>query len=186
MIAVEVVNLSISNVGFVVFLKSPDDVRTLPIFIGVQEAQAIAIELNDVSPPRPLTHDLIKNILDMLDARLEKVVVHNLQDGTFYGRLVLDVRSQAMDIDSRPSDAIALALRCKAPIFVDNQVMAEAGVILEDEQQEMAAVREKKTPPTPDDHLDKLKNDLAKAISDERYEDAAALRDQIRHATQAN
>jgi hypothetical protein len=181
MIPVTVTNVSISNVGFVVFLKSDKDDRRLPIFIGVPEAQAIAIELNDVTPPRPMTHDLMKNVLDILEARLERVVIHSLEKGTFHGKLVLACEGQLTDVDSRPSDAIALALRYKAPILVAEAVMDEAGVLLDEENEEP-----EEEPAPVEDHVTKLKSDLERAIEEERYEDAAQLRDEIRKATRSN
>ena len=84
----------------------------------------IAIELNDVKPPRPLTHDLMKNLLDALEARLERIVVHTLQEGTFFARLILTFEGQEIEVDSRPSDGIALALRYEAPIFVEDLFIA--------------------------------------------------------------
>jgi bifunctional DNase/RNase len=181
MIPVKVANVSISNVGFVVFLKSRQENRTLPIFIGVQEAQAIAIELNNVTPPRPLTHDLMKNILDALEARLERVIVHTLQDGTFYAKLILAFEGQDIEVDSRPSDGIALALRYKAPLFVGEDVMKEAGIVMAEDGE----ASEAKEPPVKD-RLSELRDQLSKAVREERYEDAARLRDEIRDATQTN
>lgn len=187
-IPVNIANLSISNVGFVVFLKSQEDERTLPIFIGAQEAQAIAIELNDVKPPRPMTHDLMKSILDALEARLEKVVVSNLQDGTFYSTLILAFEGQEISVDSRPSDGIALALRYMAPVFVEPDVMNEAGVILEGSGEAPSDVEDDTEPPEPPvkSRAEQLRDDLEKAISEERYEDAARLRDELRDATRSN
>ncbi|MCF7854324.1 MAG: bifunctional nuclease family protein [Candidatus Pacebacteria bacterium] len=183
MIPVKVTNLSISNVGFVVFLKSNDDERTLPIFIGAQEAQAIALMLNGVKPPRPLTHDLMKNMLDILEARLERVVINDLQDGTFYGTLIVAFESNTLTVDSRPSDGIALALRYNAPVFVAPNVMDEAGVVLEEQTH---GEDEPPEEPPVEDYLTELKTRLEKAIQEERYEEAARLRDEIRDATQSN
>ncbi len=186
MIPVTVSNLSISNVGFVVFLKGGEDERTLPIFIGAQEAQAIAVELNNVTPPRPLTHDLMKNILDVLEARLERIVVHGLDEGTFYGKLVLAFEGQTTEVDSRPSDAIALALRCKAPIFVADDVMNAAGIVLEEKEAVETLDEDAEAAPESQDKLAALRNQLAQAVAEERYEDAARLRDEIRQASQSN
>jgi len=188
MIPVGVSNLSISNVGFVVFLKGGSDERTLPIFIGAQEAQAIAIELNSVTPPRPLTHDLMKNILDVFEARLERIVVHKLEEGTFYGKLALSFEGQNTEVDARPSDAIALALRCKAPIFVADDVMNSAGFVLEEKIAEAKpeAGEADAAGAESGDRLSQLRRQLAQAVADERYEDAARLRDEIRQSTQSN
>lgn len=133
MIAVKVDQLFLSNVGFVVLLKGEEDERSLPIFIGAAEAQSIAIATNDLKIPRPLTHDLLKNILDQQECRLHRVEIRDIRNGTFYARLILERDTITMDMDSRPSDAIALALRAGAPIFVAEDVMNEAGQVLDPE-----------------------------------------------------
>lgn len=182
-IPVKVDQLFLSNRGFVVLLKGVEDRRSLPIFIGAAEAQAIAIHLNGVEIPRPLTHDLMKNILDCIECRLIRVEVCDLKEGTFFGKLVLDKDGSHVEIDSRPSDAIAIALRFSAPIYVANKVMAEAGQVLENQQ----ALQDGKDPKKPHAANQKplspveiLKRDLEKAIAEERYEDAARLRDEIK------
>lgn len=169
--------------GFVVLLKSMEDDRSLPIFIGAAEAQAIALKLNKVRIPRPLTHDLFKNVLDYLECRLLRVEVCDLKEGTFYARLILGRDGQEMSMDARPSDAIALALRFDAPVAVDRRVMDEAGRVFteEDTQPKQASPESKEPPPekqqlTP---LQQLEAELAKAVKQERYEDAAKLRDKI-------
>jgi bifunctional DNase/RNase len=182
MIAVKVANLSISNVGFVLLLKSLNDERTLPIFIGVPEAQSIALFLNEVDPPRPMTHDMMKNLLDILDAKVDHVEVSSLDDGTFYATLILAVKGQTLHVDSRPSDAIALALRAHASIFVANEVMDQAGIVMpEDENAD-----EMPEHPTVREPIQRLRDELQKAIGEERYEDAARLRDEIQKATTSN
>jgi len=167
-----------SNVGFVVLLKGEKDQRSLPIFIGAAEAQAIAIQINQIKMPRPLTHDLLKNLLDFLECRLMRVDVSDLRDGTFYASLRLDRDGKEMKMDCRPSDAIALALRYSAPIYVAKTVMDEAGRVLEEDnamQGTTAGTNQEVSP------LDAMKRDLEKAVKEERYEDAAKLRDKIKH-----
>lgn len=183
MIPVTVGNLSISNVGFVVFLKSEQTEKTVPIFIGGPEAQAIALRLNDINPPRPMTHDLMKNIMDVFEARLERIIVHSLNEGTFYARLIVSFEGQTTEIDSRPSDAIALALRYHAPIFVSDEVMNEAGVIIDEETDQLQTEVEPEEEKT---EIDRLREKLDQAVQDERYEDAARLRDKIRKSTASN
>jgi hypothetical protein len=198
MIQVKVNQLFLSNVGFVVLLKNEKEERSLPIFIGAAEAQAIAIHINQVSMPRPLTHDLMKNVLDYMECRLRRIEICDLKEGTFFARLVLDKDGTETSIDSRPSDAIALALRCDAPIYVDPKVMDEAGRVLAEGDSatpsieapsapaEGGVVSEKKgrnVEPTP---LDLLEKRLAKAVSDEHYEEAARLRDEIRKLKQTH
>ncbi len=179
MIPVKLDSLSVSNVGFVLMLKGDTDDRTLPIFVGLPEAQSIALFINKVDTPRPMTHDLIKNLLDALEGRLDHVEVCELRDGTFYGKLAVTFEGRKLDIDSRPSDAVALALRCHAPILVAESVMDEAGVTMESNEE----TGEEGTPPVPLNHTDRLRAELEKAISEERYEEAARIRDELREET---
>src|SRR4051812_7684651 len=126
-------NISVSNLGFIVFLKAGGDHRVLPIFIGANEAQSIAIAYNNQVPPRPLTHDLMKNVLALLDVEVTKVQVTSLTDNTFYGRVFFKKEGiEDLEIDARPSDAIALALRYKAPIFVHRDVYEGAAIVVKD------------------------------------------------------
>jgi uncharacterized protein len=107
----------------IVILKENDSESVLPIWVGVYEANAIALEIEKVSTPRPMTHDLLRNLLIGLEATVSKVVVTELRDDTFYAVIWLDRGGQIISIDSRPSDAIALALRMDCPIFVDEEVL---------------------------------------------------------------
>ncbi len=185
MIPVKVDQLFFSNMGFVVLLKQNKQKKTLPIFIGAAEAQAIALHLNEVEVPRPLTHDLLKNILDFLECRLKRIEITSLDDGTFYAQLVLERDGSELTVDSRPSDAIALALRFNGPIYVADEVMDEAGRVFSEEEtakmQDAAGTarkgaKSKQKRLTP---LEMLEKQLEKAVKDERYEDAARLRDEI-------
>jgi len=110
----------------IVILKGVDDSCSLPIWIGIFEANAIITELEHITPARPMTHDLIRNILEGLGTKVDKVVVTDLIDNTFYAKIELLLGGNRILIDSRPSDAIALALRVQAPIFVDEKVLAKA------------------------------------------------------------
>ena len=188
MLSVEVTQLFLSNVGFVVLLKGDEDERSLPIFIGAAEAQSIAIFINRVDMPRPLTHDLLKNTLDFLECRLMRIEICDLKEGTFFARLILDRDGVLMTMDCRPSDAIALALRCKSPIFAARHVVEEAGRVLEDEDvsdatEDGSGKAPEGTRPKKPSHekspLESLKAELEQAVTDERYEDAARLRDEI-------
>lgn len=188
MLPVEVTQLFLSNVGFVVLLKGDADERALPIFIGAAEAQSIAIFINGVNMPRPLTHDLLKNTLDFLECRLMRIEICDLKEGTFFARLILDRDGVLMTMDCRPSDAIALALRCSAPIFAARHVVEEAGRVFEDEDladagedatgwaKEGAKAKKASHEKSP---LESLKAQLEQAVADERYEEAARLRDEI-------
>lgn len=185
MIPVKIEPLMLSNMGFVVLLKGLRDERTLPIFIGAPEAQAIAIKLEGVEVPRPLTHDLLKNILDFLECRLLRIEVCDLKEGTFFARLVVERDGMHLTVDCRPSDAIALALRANAPVYVAESVMDEAGRVMSAAEQSgegsaPAAGAEQKEPPSPPSELDLLNRKLEKAIEREQYEDAARIRDEIK------
>lgn len=133
MIEVEIDSIRISLISQhrIVMLREMDGERQLPIWIGPCEAEAITIELQDTEISRPLTHDLLKNVIEQLQGKLSHILVSELRNQVFYARLVIDVRGQQMEIDCRPSDAIALAVRAKVPIFVGESVMDEVGVLPE-------------------------------------------------------
>lgn len=185
MIHVKVAGLSLSNMGFVVLLRGDHDPRTLPIFIGGAEAQSIAVRMDNVEIPRPITHDLFKNVLDCVECRLKRVVVNDLVDGTFFAVLVLEHDAVEAEVDARPSDAVALAIRMAAPIYVVRKVMDQAGILIEDR----SGTADGK--PHAEKHADnagsgiaQMKSRLEQAISNEQYEEAARLRDAIRKAEQ--
>lgn len=181
MILVKVERMFLSNMGFIVLLKGDNDERSLPIFIGAAEAHAIALWINKIEIPRPLTHDLLKNILDCVECRIHRVEVSDLIEGTFYANIVLESNGVAMDVDARPSDAIALALRTGVPIYVSASVMAESGKVFD--QQGEAAGKEQSAG-TGGSELEKLRKNLDDAVVEERYEDAAGIRDKIRQLEQ--
>ena len=110
----------------IVILADLEGNRILPIWVGFFEANAIALQMENVATPRPMTHDLLKNIISGLNATVKKVVVNNLWDNTFYALVFLEMNGETVAIDSRPSDAIALALRMKSPIFVEEEVISKA------------------------------------------------------------
>lgn len=120
----------------IVILKDPDERRALPIWVGIFEANAIALELEKVSTPRPMTHDLLKNILDGLGITVQQITVNDLKENTFYATIELNYNGSVISVDSRPSDAIALALRTNAPIFVAENVVAQAKNIEVSEEKE--------------------------------------------------
>ena len=110
----------------IVILKDKAGDRVLPIWVGVFEANAIALQIENISTPRPMTHDLIKNILGEIEAEVQRIVVSDLRDNTFYAMIYLDRDGETIAIDARPSDAIALALRTRSPIFVEDSVVESA------------------------------------------------------------
>lgn len=121
------------NYQRVVILKEKDTNRYLPIWIGASEADAIAVKLQGVSTPRPLTHDLLQSVVDALGARVKSIVVNDLKNDTFFAKITLAVDGSQMEIDSRPSDAIALAVRVQVPIYADESVLDRAGIWLDKE-----------------------------------------------------
>jgi uncharacterized protein len=129
--SIESIRVSLMNYQRVVILKEKSSDRYLPIWIGPAEADAIAVQLQDVSVARPLTHDLLRSVIDNLGAHVNYILVNDLSNDTFYARIVLDVNGGPLEIDSRPSDAIALAVRAKVPIFADETVLSKAGVMLD-------------------------------------------------------
>ncbi|MBI1803126.1 MAG: bifunctional nuclease family protein [Ignavibacteriae bacterium] len=180
-IQVDILGLSTSPASggaYALILKEVSGNRRLPIIIGAFEAQSIALEMEGIKPPRPLTHDLMKNILETLGSDLAEITISELRDGTFYAKLSFDSR----EIDARPSDAIALAVRFGAPIFVSEKVMEEASFLPEEEQEPseantMAGSKPKETKLT---RLEALRAQLKDAVEREDYEKAAKLRDEIR------
>jgi bifunctional DNase/RNase len=110
----------------IIILSDMEGQRILPIWVGFFEANAIALQMENVATPRPMTHDLLKNVISGLNATVKKILVNNLWDNTFYALIYLEMDGETMAIDSRPSDAIALALRMKSPIFVEEEVIQKA------------------------------------------------------------
>jgi bifunctional DNase/RNase len=173
-----------SGGAYALILREVNGNRRLPIIIGAAEAQSIALEMEGIKPPRPLTHDLMKNIISSFGAELSDIVIDELRDGTFYAKL--NIESQ--QIDSRPSDAIALAVRYGVQIFVAASVMDEAAFVPEDEDEQLPPAKPQKQPklqqsqqPTTKlSKLEQLNQQLKEAIEKENYEKAASLRDEIR------
>lgn len=131
--AIDSIRVSLMNYQRVVILKEKIAERYLPIWIGPAEADAIAAKIQDVNVPRPLTHDLLCSIIDNLGASVSSIVVNDLQNDTFYARIILNVGGGQMEIDSRPSDALAIAVRVDVPIYVEESVLDSAGVLLDQE-----------------------------------------------------
>jgi bifunctional DNase/RNase len=132
-VKIESIRVSLMSQYRVVILKDAESNRYLPIWIGPYEADAITIHLQDVQVPRPLTHDLVIKVIDELGAKVERVIVSDLHNDTFYARIMLTVNGKEVSIDARPSDAIAVAVRADCSIFVEDDVMDRAGVVPEEE-----------------------------------------------------
>jgi len=159
--------------------------RTLPIIIGAFEAQSIAIALeHEIKPPRPLTHDLFKSFADRFNIKVKQVIIHKLVDGVFYSSLICECDKIEEIIDARTSDAIALAIRFNAPIFTYSNILDKAGIFLNIKDEIKKEVKVSPKPISPKDNFSKLtlkslNKKLEQAISNEDYELAARIRDEI-------
>jgi len=158
-LTIESIRVSLMNYQRVVILKEKESDRYLPIWIGPAEADAIAVRLQEVAVARPLTHDLLRSIIDSFGASVDYVIVNDLSNDTFFARIMLQIDGRVMEIDSRPSDAIALAVRVQVPIYADESVLEKAGVKLDQEGQTLEAItgetREAATEVSPEE-LEKL------------------------------
>jgi uncharacterized protein len=181
---------TVSGGGYAIVLKETDGERRLPIIIGHFEAQAIAFELEGVKPPRPLTHDLLKNIIESLGYRVEYILINELRDSTFFAKIKLD-SYEIDEIDARPSDAIAIALKFSAPIYVASDIMDEIGFVPESDTKELneqsdnddilgSESPELHSESDKESRLKQLQNDLEDAVNREDYEKAAEIRDEIK------
>ena len=130
---IDSIRVSPMNYQRVVILKEKDADRYLPIWIGPAEADAIAVKLQDLSVPRPLTHDLLCSVIDTLGGSVKHILVNDLQNDTFYAKITIQTNGSTQEIDCRPSDAVALAVRVKVPIFADESVLEKAGILLDKE-----------------------------------------------------
>jgi bifunctional DNase/RNase len=178
--------------AYAILLKELDGNRRLPIIIGAFEAQAIALEMEGIKPPRPLTHDLLKQISDNLGAVVNEVIIDELRENTFFAKIILEVSGMTQEIDARPSDAIALAVRSEAPIYVANSVM-EAAAFVPSEEDELDGISriapdtaKSKKPVSKETKLAAMHDKLREAIESEEYERAAKIRDDIKRLTSDN
>jgi len=166
---VDSIRVSLMNYQRVVILKEKSTNRYLPIWIGAAEADAIAVKLQGVSVPRPLTHDLLQSMVDALGARIQSILVNDLKNDTFFAKIMVAVDGNQMEIDSRPSDAIALAVRAQAPIFADESVLERAGIWLDKESGKLL----------PEETEPGKKSESKKVIEDELKKKASAFYDFI-------
>jgi len=175
--------------AYALVLSEADGNRRIPIIIGAVEAQAIAIQLEGLKPPRPLTHDLFLNVALAFDIEIAEVFIHKLEEGIFYAEIVCEQHSNRIRVDSRTSDAIALALRFECPIYTTEEIIEKAGIIMEfDESIEAGEEHEdsdmiKKTSSSHIDYSEcsseELNELLEAAITEEDYEKASEIRDEI-------
>ena len=159
-VKIDSIRVSLMSQHRVVVLKDVDSDRYLPIWIGPFEADAITLQLQGVQVARPLTHDLLKSLIDEMGATISHIVVTELKNDTFFANIIMDVNGKSIEIDSRPSDAIALAVRVNAPLFVAEPVMEEASII-------------------PETDLDEFEIDDSVPVSPEEQESLAAFSDFI-------
>jgi len=187
-VQVEIIGLSSSpsSGGYALLLKETFGKRRLPIIIGAFEAQAIALELEHIPAPRPMTHDLIKSVIDTLGATVTEVTITELRDNTYFADIKLEVSSLTYNIDSRPSDAIALAVRTEAELYVSEDVMEQASFVPNESDnfydtilKPDPEIQEKENDELDDLDLITLQDKLRLAIEQENYEEAARIRDKI-------
>jgi len=183
--------------AYALVLSEEEGSRRIPIIVGGFEAQAIAIELEGLKPPRPLTHDLFKKFSDSYGIRILEVNIHKLDEGVFFANILCDNGNKQITLDARTSDAIALALRFKCPIFTSDEIIEKAGIVLDfekgagmeppgedevpEEVMETPEVPEKQTkmPSLASSSIEELKSLLAEAVANEDYERASEIRDEI-------
>lgn len=142
-VVIDSIRISLISQHRIVMLRDADGERQLPIWIGPCEAEAITIELQDVEIARPVTHDLLKNVIEEMKGTVSHILISELRDQVFYARLFVDVKGEMLEIDCRPSDAIAVAVRAKVPIFVSEEVMDIAGILPEPDVEEVDEDSEK-------------------------------------------
>ena len=190
-IKLNVLGLSYSQTqtgAYALVLAEEEGERRIPIIIGGFEAQSIAIELEGLKPPRPLTHDLFVNFATSFNIDLVEVNIYKLEEGIFYSELVCDNGNYRIKIDARTSDAVALAIRFKCPIYTTENIMTKAGIVLDMEKEQAKTHHEE--PPEPaqskvhskytDYSPEELQKLLDKAVQDEDYEEASLIRDEIK------
>jgi bifunctional DNase/RNase len=190
LIRLKVIGISYSQTqsgAYALILAEEKGEKRIPIIIGGFEAQAIVIKLENLEPPRPLTHDLFKSFAEACGVTVEQVLINKLREGIFYSEILCTDGERRFKIDSRTSDAVALALRFECPIFIEPQILNEAGIIMspaaEEGQKKEQEDSPQKTPAGSGEYgefsLDELKEMLSDAVSREDYEQAAAIRDEM-------
>jgi len=195
-IKLNVLGLSVSQTqtgAYALVLAEEDGDRRIPIIIGPVEAQSIAIQLEGLHPPRPLTHDLFKNMAQAFQIELIEVIIYKLEEGIFFSELICEQNGTHIAIDSRTSDAVALALRFKCPIYTSEEILSKAGIVIEvsenfeedavSEEIELEEGQKNKYELFSQKELDKL---LQEAIRDEKYEVASEIRDEISRRKEGN
>ena len=184
-IELKIVGLSYSQTqsgAYALVLAEKEGKRRLPIIIGGFEAQSIAIELENMTPSRPLTHDLFKTFADTFNVKITEIVIFNLMEGVFYSKLICEnEKGETVEIDARTSDAIAIGLRSKCPVYTFENILDSAGIQLDTDGTEVDDdfIENKKSEPLEVISTEELEEKLQEAIENEQYEKASALRDEI-------
>lgn len=190
-VKMEILGLSSSQSqsgSFALVLGEQEGNRRLPIIIGMFEAQAIAIEIEKITPNRPMTHDLFKSFAFNFDYTVKEIVISDLKEGVFFARIVCEQGGKTIEIDARPSDAIAIGLRFDVEIYAKDAILQEAGIVLTDEEEEEGSQEEGELVSTEEEEApenigdmssDKLSELLDQALKEEDYERAAKIRDEL-------
>lgn len=184
---VKISDISLTNVGFAVFLKPKNgtEERVVPIFIGPLETHSITTVIDGTQSPRPMSHDLMLYMLTSLGAVVVKVLIEEIIDNTFFAKITLRKDEELIVLDARPSDSIALALRANAPIYMNSKVIEEAGIIMKSEEIPSEVLgTESELAKAGKSQLQILQETLSNALATEDYESAARIRDQIRRITE--
>jgi hypothetical protein len=197
----EIITLSqnaAQNHSYAIILGEKNGIRRLPIVIGAFEAQAIAVALEKVTPSRPLTHDLFRNALNAFDIHIKEVLIDNLQEGVFFAKLICEHNNETLEIDSRTSDALALAVRFNCPIYTFETILDQAGIVIENpisvKPTETSSKKKQtlkgKSTSKKDDlsalSIEELKEKMQTHLENEEYEKAAAIRDELNKRSQAD
>ena len=182
-----ILGLSVSQTqsgAYALVLAEENGDRRIPIIIGPVEAQSIAIQLEGLKPPRPLTHDLFKNLAFAFDINISEVVIYKLEEGIFYSELVCVVDENEVRIDSRTSDAVALALRFKCPIYTNEEILDKAGIVMDSEGENPVEFEDRSSELGSKSEFEsynenELKEMLNEAVNNENYERASKIRDEL-------
>lgn len=202
-IKLEIVGLTFSQTqtgAYALVLGEEEGKRRLPIIIGGFEAQAIAVELENMQPTRPLTHDLFRNFAVEFDIHIDEVIIYNLKEGIFYSKLICNNGTETREIDARTSDAIAMAVRFNCPIYTYEFILSGAGVIMDENAEEekpkrtrSSAVKDQPAAVSRGSEteysslsVDELKESLMRAIDEEAYETASKIRDELNRRKQSS